>query len=89
MILHGDVPTEAEREDLNEWVTIDPATKHAGAILDGTGITMAVPRFYSTYSYSGNHITELSHSTLLSTSSTFRGTRQSMEALPKPAYSRE
>ena len=61
MILHGDAPTEAEREDLNEWVIIDPATKHAGAILDGTGITMAVPRFYSTYSYAGNSITELSH----------------------------
>ena len=61
MVLHGDVPTEAEREDLDEWVTIDPATKHAGAILDGTGITMAVPRFYSTYSYAGSSITELSH----------------------------
>ena len=61
MILHGDAPTEAEREDLNEWVIIDPATKHAGAILDGTGITVAVPRFYSTYSYAGNSITELSH----------------------------
>ena len=61
MVLHGDVSTEAEREDLAEWVIIDPATKHAGAILDGTGITMAVPRFYSTYSYAGNSITELSH----------------------------
>ena len=61
MILHGDLPTEAERKDLAEWVTIDPATKHAGAILDGTGITMSVPRFYSTYSYAGNSITELSH----------------------------
>ena len=61
MILHGDAPTEAEREDLNEWVTIDPTTKHAGAILDGTGITMAVPRFYSTYSYAGSSITETSH----------------------------
>ena len=61
MVLHGDVTTEAERKDLNEWVTIDPATKHAGAILDGTGITMAVPRFYSTYSYAGSSITELNH----------------------------
>ena len=61
MVLHGDAPTEAEREDLDEWVIIDPATKHAGAILDGTGITMAVPRFYSTYSYAGSSITELSH----------------------------
>ena len=62
MVLHGDVTTEAERKDLNEWVTIDPATKHAGVILDGTGITMSVPRLYSTYSYSGNHLTEISHS---------------------------
>ena len=61
MVLHGDVSTEAEREDLAEWVTIDPATKHAGVILDDTGITMAVPRFYSTYSYAGSSITELSH----------------------------
>ena len=61
MVLHGDVSTEAEREDLTEWVTIDPATKHAGAILDGTGASIVIPRFYSTYSYSNGHITELSH----------------------------
>ena len=61
MVLHGDVSTEAEREDLAEWVIIDPATKHAGAILDGTGTSIAIPRFYSTYSYSNGHITELSH----------------------------
>ena len=61
MVLHGDVSTEAEREDLTKWVTIDPATKHAGAILDGTGTSIAIPRFYSTYSYSNGHITELSH----------------------------
>ena len=62
IVLHGDVATEAEREDLAEWVTIDPATKHAGAILDGTGTSIAVPRFYSTYSYSNGNIMELSHS---------------------------
>ena len=61
MVLHGDVSTEAEMEDLAEWVIIDPATKHAGAILDGTGTSIAIPRFYSTYSYSNGHITELSH----------------------------
>ena len=61
MVLHGDVATEAEREDLDEWVVINPTTKHAGAILDGTGITMAVPRFYSTYSHAGSSITETSH----------------------------
>ena len=61
MVLYGDVTTEAERKDLNEWVIIDPATKHAGVILDDTGITMTVPRFYSTYSYSGNHLAEIRH----------------------------
>ena len=61
IVLHGDVSTEAEREDLAEWVIIDPATKHAGAILDGTGASIVVPRFYSTYSYSNGHISELGH----------------------------
>ena len=61
MVLYGDVSTEAEMEPLGEWVSIDPTTKHAGAILDGTGTSIAIPRFYSTYSYSNGHITELSH----------------------------
>ena len=61
MVLHGDAPTEAERENLTEWVVIDTDTKHAGAILDGTGTSIVVPRFHSTYSYSNGHITELSH----------------------------
>ena len=61
MILYGDASTEAEREDLTEWVVIDTDTKHAGAILDGTGASIVIPRFYSTYSYSNGHISELSH----------------------------
>ena len=61
MVLHGDASTEAEREDLAEWVTIDPATKHAGAILDGTGASIVIPRFYSTYSYSNGQLSEISH----------------------------
>ena len=62
MVLYGDVSTEAEMEDLAEWVIIDPATKHAGAILDGTGTSIVIPRFYSTYDYtSGNTVSEISH----------------------------
>ena len=61
MVLHGDLSTEAERKDLAEWVVIDPATKHAGAILDGTGASIAIPRFYSTYDYTSGTVSEVSH----------------------------
>ena len=62
MVLHGDAPTEAERENLTEWVVIDTDTKHAGAILDGTGTSIVIPRFYSTYDYtSGSTVSEISH----------------------------
>ena len=61
MVLHGDVSTEAEMEDLTEWVTIDSDTKHAGAILDGTGASIVIPRFYSTYRYSNGQLSEMSH----------------------------
>ena len=61
MVLHGDASTEAERKSLNKWVPIDSATKHAGAILDGTGTSIVIPRFYSTYDYRGNTVSEISH----------------------------
>ena len=61
MVLHGDVSTEAERENLTEWVVIDTDTKHAGAILDGTGTSIAIPRFYSTYDYTSGTVSEISH----------------------------
>ena len=62
MVLYGDVSTEAEMEPLGEWVSIDPTTKHAGAILDGTGASIVIPRFYSTYDYtSGSTVSEISH----------------------------
>ena len=61
MVLHGDVSTEAEMKPLGEWVIIDPDTKHAGAILDGTGASIVIPRFYSTYRYSNSQLSEISH----------------------------
>ena len=62
MVLHGDIATDAQREPLYSWVAINSNTKHAGVILDGTGTSIVIPRFYSTYDYtSGSTVSEISH----------------------------